>query len=323
MNVIIANKQQDLLANLNIEVIKNVTGVYSADEIVDMFSNFFFGRMILDLTALENYRDFKNLQKISISLAVEKIIVVLPSDDPECNTPQFLSKLISMGVYNFTSNVEGIQYLLQNPNSYRDVAHLHQIDEPLVVEKQVVVPGESTVTTIVQPSVSTIIGIKNLTEGAGSTTLCFLLKKELEKRGIEVVAIEVGKRDFVYLNDKDLITTTEDDLPSLLIKHRSAQVILLDLNQAESEVCTDVLYLLEASYIKLNKLIMRDRKIFEKLRGSKIILSKSVLNNKDVAELEYEAKTRFFFNMPVLDDRKDNTELMGDLLVRLGVIQSN
>lgn len=325
MNVIVANKQQELLANLNIEVIKSVNGIFSADEIVDMFSNFFFGRMILDLTALQDYQDFKNLQKISISLAVEKIIVLLPSDDPSCNTPQFLSKLISMGIYNFTSNADGVQYLLQNPNSYRDVAHLHQIDEPLVVEKQVggIATSENTVTTLIQQTMSTVIGIKNLTDGAGSTTLCYLLKKELVKRGIPVVAIEVGKRDFMYLNDKDLLTVTEDDLNSTLMKYRNMQVILVDLNNTEPDMCTDVLYLLEASYIKLNKLIMRDRKVFEKLKGKKIVLSKNILNNKDIAELEYEAKTRFFYYMPVLNDREDNTELLGELLVRLGVLQVN
>ncbi len=323
MNVIVANKQQAMLANLNIEVIKSVTGVFTADEIVDMFSNFFFGRMILDLTALQDYQDFKNLQKITISLAVEKIIVLLPTDDPACGTPQFLSKLISMGIYNFTSNADGVSYLLQNPNSYRDVAHLHQLDEPIVIEKQVMVPGENTVTTVVQQSVSTVIGFKNLTDGAGSTTLCYLLKKELVKRGIPTVAIEVGKRDFMYLNDKDLVTVVENDLSSTLMKYRNIQVILLDLNTTEPEMCTDVVYLMEASYIKLNKLMMRDRKIFEKLKGKKIILSKNILNNKDIAELEYEAKTRFFCYLPVINDREDNTEMLGDLLVRLGVLQSN
>ncbi len=324
MNVIVANKQQAMLANLNIEVIKTVNGEFSADEIVDMFSNFFFGRMILDLTALKDYHDFKNLQKISISLAVEKIIVVLPPDDPECSTPQFLSKLISMGVYNFTSNIDGINYLLTNPNSYRDVAHLHQIDEPLVVEKPVAgAMGGNTVTTLVQQYSSTVIGLKNLTEGAGSTTLCYLLKKELVKRGIPVVAIEVGKRDFMYLNDKDLITVAENDLASTLMKYRNTQVILIDLNSTEPEMCTDVLYLLEASYIKLNKLMLRDRKVFEKYKGKKIILSKSVFSNSDIAELEYEAKTKFFYTLPALDDRKDQTELLGDLLLRLGIINVN
>lgn len=318
MNVIVSNKQQALLANLNIDIIKTVNGEFTADEIVEQFSNFFFGRMILDLTALKDYKDLKNLQKISIALAVEKIIIVLPLDDPECNTPQFLSKLISMGVYNFTSNIEGINYLLQNPNSYRDVAHLHQIDEPIVIEKQVMVPGENT-TTYVQ-SASTVIGIKNLTDGAGATTLCNLLKKELKTRGMSVVAIEVGKRDFMYLNDKELISTTEDDLSSVVLRNRDKQVILVDLNRTEPTICTDVIYLLEPSFIKLNKLMFRDRKVFERLKGKKIMLSRSMLSNSDMAELEYEAKTKFFYNMPVLDDRQNNTEILEDLLIRLGIV---
>ena len=318
MNVIVSNRQQALLANLNIDIIKTINGEFTADEIVEQFSNFFFGRMILDLTALKDYKDLRNLQKISISLAVEKIIIVLPLDDPECNTPQFLSKLISMGVYNFTSNIEGINYLLQNPNSYRDVAHLHQIDEPIVIEKQVMVPGENT-TTYVQ-SASTVIGIKNLTDGAGATTLCNLLKKELKTRGMSVVAIEVGKRDFMYLNDKELISTTEDDLSSVVLRNRDKQVILVDLNRTEPTICTDVIYLLEPSFIKLNKLMFRDRKVFERLKGKKIMLSKSMLSNSDMAELEYEAKTKFFYNMPVLDDRQNNTEILEDLLIRLGIV---
>ena len=318
MNVIVSNRQQALLANLNIDIIKTINGEFTADEIVEQFSNFFFGRMILDLTALKDYKDLRNLQKISISLAVEKIIIVLPLDDPECNTPQFLSKLISMGVYNFTSNIEGINYLLQNPNSYRDVAHLHQIDEPIVIEKQVMVPGENT-TTYVQ-SASTVIGIKNLTDGAGATTLCNLLKKELKTRGMSVVAIEVGKRDFMYLNDKELISTTEDDLSSVVLRNRDKQVILVDLNRTEPTICTDVIYLLEPSFIKLNKLMFRDRKVFERLKGKKIMLSRSMLSNSDMAELEYEAKTKFFYNMPVLDDRQNNTEILEDLLIRLGIV---
>ena len=127
MNVIISNERQAELANLDIEVIKSLNGVFDADELVQTFSNFFFGRMILDLTALKNYRDIRNLQKLSMSLDVEKIIILLP-DTPECLAPQFLSRLISMGIYNFTTNLDGVNYLLQNPNTYRDVAHLHQID---------------------------------------------------------------------------------------------------------------------------------------------------------------------------------------------------
>ena len=80
MNVIIANETRDMLSQLNIDVIKSVTGVHSADEIVEMFRNFFFARMILDITAIENYNDITNIQKISIGLDSDKIILVLPNN---------------------------------------------------------------------------------------------------------------------------------------------------------------------------------------------------------------------------------------------------
>ena len=37
----------------------------------------FFQRMILDITALKDYRDIKTLQKLSISLDMDKVILLL------------------------------------------------------------------------------------------------------------------------------------------------------------------------------------------------------------------------------------------------------
>ena len=42
MNVIIANKYRDALANLDIEVIKKLEGEFTVEEIVETFRNFFF-----------------------------------------------------------------------------------------------------------------------------------------------------------------------------------------------------------------------------------------------------------------------------------------
>jgi len=44
MNVIISNERQGELANLDIEVIKSINGVYESEELIQMFSNFFFGK---------------------------------------------------------------------------------------------------------------------------------------------------------------------------------------------------------------------------------------------------------------------------------------
>ncbi len=321
MNVIISNERQAELANLDIEIIKSIHGVFEVDELIQMFSNFFFGRMILDLTALKDYKDVRNLQKLSMSLDVEKIIVLLP-DTPECLAPRFLSRLISMGIYNFTTNIDGVNYLLTNPNTYRDVAHLHQIDEqpePQVINNVGVAMGGNS-STILSTGGNYILGIKNVTEHSGATMLTYMLKNVIKDMGRSSLAIEVDKRDFVYFNDKDMISIDNANLANEVLKHRDTNVIIIDLNKEGSEdVCNEVLYLIEPSTIKLNKLMRRDRKAFEKLAGKKVILSQSILSDSDIKEFEYEANIKVFFVMPPLDERSKNTEVLQDLLARLGI----
>ena len=57
MNVIISNKAENILSSLQIDVIKKVQGEFSANEIISMFGNFFYQRMILDITAIKDYKD--------------------------------------------------------------------------------------------------------------------------------------------------------------------------------------------------------------------------------------------------------------------------
>ena len=42
MNVIISNKYKDLLNSLNNNIIKNINGEFTVDEIISSFSSFFF-----------------------------------------------------------------------------------------------------------------------------------------------------------------------------------------------------------------------------------------------------------------------------------------
>lgn len=309
MNVIISNKLQPMLAQLDIDVIKSLNGEFAVDELVDNFKNFFFGRMILDITAIKDYQDITNIQKLSLNLDVEKIILVLPNDQ-ETSATSYLTKVISMGIYNFTTNLEGIRYLMDHPNSYRDVAHIQQLNEL-----------SDTVVAKVQ-SGTHIIGIKNVTDHAGSTTLIYMLKKELEQSyGMNVVAMEIGRRDFSYFRDKNMISTTKDQLANEILKAKQVDVILIDLNDSDDSEgsCNDILYLIEPTSIKLNKLMARDRKIFEKLRGKKIVLNKSLLSNGDIMDFEYESKSKVFYNIPPLNDR-EKTNAFKDLLVKLSVV---
>ncbi len=125
MNVIIANKYKDELSSLDIDVIKRLDGEFSIDTIIDTFANFYFNRMILDITAIKDSLNIAVIQKLSASLDASKIILFL-SDDPRINNA-YLSKIISLGIYNFTKDITGVTYLMENPNSYRDVAQYHDL----------------------------------------------------------------------------------------------------------------------------------------------------------------------------------------------------
>ena len=308
MNVIIANEAKDMLSQLDIDVIKSVDGIHSADEIVDMFKNFFFARMILDVTAIEDYQNITNIQKISIGLDADKIILVLPNNEV-CTSSSYLSKLISMGIYNFTTNLEGIKYCLEHPNTYKDVAHIQQLNDLSTTINEKVVSG------------SRIIGIKNVTDHAGSTTLIYMLKKELEQTyNLRVVAIEINRHDFAYFHDKNMISITDEELMSEIVKHNDASIILIDLNDSDNDgVCSDTLYLIEPSSIKLNKLMRRNRRIFEELKGKKIVLNQSLLSNGDVMDFEYEGRTKVFYNIPPLNDRERNS-VLHDFLAKMGLV---
>ena len=234
MNVLITNKQESLLSGLNVEIIKTLRGEYGVEEIIGNFSNFFFGRMILDLTAIKDYDNITNIQKLSIGLPVEKIIIVLPPNG-NYSSNQYLSKLISMGFYNFTTNLEGVEYLINNPNTYKDVAHLHQLEQvnPMMVSNQVNMQTNSTlqqqtINEMITPNIPQVrvIGMKNCTDSAGATTLIVTMKKELERfHGKRVKAIEVGKRDFVYFNDRTLVSINKSEYLTELAKSSDYDLI--------------------------------------------------------------------------------------------------
>lgn len=305
MNVIISNQANDLLSSMNIDVIKKINGVFSSDEIVSNFSNFYYEKLILDITALKDYTDIKNLQKLSINLDASKMIILLDGSS-YTSSSDFISKLISVGIYNFTKNVDGILYLMSHPNSYKDVANLQKIDEQ---------PDEYIKT---QMGGTKIIGVKNLTDHAGSTTLIYKLKNQLEKN-YKVIAIEIDKKDFVYFNDRNMFSFTNDQFNNELLKVNSnVEVILVDLNNSNQEkCCNDVIYLLEPSIIMLNKLISRNRNILNNISGKKVILNKSMLSPKDINEFEMEANIKTFYSLPPINDRMPSVAI-DNFLVRLG-----
>jgi hypothetical protein len=260
MNVIISNKYRSLLETLDIDVIKRVDGVFDVDQLGKDFQNFFFQRMILDITAINNYKDIRTLQKLSIYFPVDKIILFL-DDSQECSDKMYLSRLISIGIYNFTQTIDGLMYLYNNPNTYRDVAQMHILEA--VPDGK---PAESNdndgnnasrTFTAPAPSNQRVIGFDNLTQGAGSTTLIYALVKLLSKN-YSVVGIEMNRSDFMYFKDKTLVSATSNDYRNVLSKHADKNIVLVDINDNEQvkSLCTDIFYLIEPSIIKLNKMML-------------------------------------------------------------------
>ena len=322
MNVIVSNKNQLLLEILGIDIIKEMNGEFEVDEIIATFQNFFYQRMILDITAIKNYTDISNLQKLSISLDMNKIILLLDGTEATSN-PLFLSNLVSMGIYNFTKNVEGIQYLYNTPNTYRDVAQFHRLDATfsnanMANQQTFVAP---VVEVAPQPEFygTRVIGVKNITKQSGASSLVYMMKNELSKN-YSVVAIEVDKTDFTYFNDKSLISTITSEVGSVINKHKDKNVIIVDINNSivAEGFCQDVLYLIEPSIIKLQKLMTLNATALQGLKDKKVVLNQSLLSPGEIANFEYEARVKIFYRLAPLNERSKKLPELNKLLVKLG-----
>ena len=329
MNVIIANKNRAILDQLNIDVIKKIEGEFDADSIVENFKNFFYQRMILDITAIKGYKDIRNLQKLSVSLDPDKIILLL-DDSVETSDPSYLSKLISIGIYNFTKNLDGIMYLYNTPNKYRDVAYIHQIEpvvQPQVQQQRNMFVAPVSVQTASQSNTGMgrrIIGIKNVTKQSGSTTLTYMMYNRLSKF-YDTVAVEVGKSDFKFFNNQNLRTIDSNGVSDFIIKNGNKEIILVDTNDDGHalELCTDVIYLLEPSVIKLNKMMMIHPDMLGKLKNEKVVLNQSLLTHRDVLDFERESGLKIYYNMPPLDERSSNSKDLDAFLMSLGFNRIN
>lgn len=329
MNVIVSNKYSAMLSNLQnrIDLIKTINGEFEVDSLIAQFSNFFFNKMILDITAIKNYQDITQIQRLSFGMDMQKIILLL-DDSPVVNSPQYLSELVSMGIYNFTRNIDAIAYLVDNPNSYKDVAPYHLLgnNQPSVnfggnSNNNVNNDSSFINQSIGMPSLGAtrVIGVKNLTDNAGATSLIYMLKKQLQDY-YSVLGIELDKNDFMYFNDPDLKSISSKELESVINNPiNSYNVILVDVNDSDQEgSCSEIIYLIEPSTIKLNKMIRKDRNILDKIQGKKVILNKSLLDSNDVKEFENEARCSVFQNIPPLDDKKDRHRVLDEFLNKLG-----
>lgn len=322
MNVMIYNKYKELLMGLNIEVMKSLEGVYNVDEIIDTFTNFYYDKMILDITAIRDYQNTDNLQKLAMNINMENVILLL-DDSPETDTKTYLSKLISLGIYNFTKNADGINYLLVHPHTYRDVVNIHNLSDLEAMQSTTntyaPVPDQVTGPSTGGGNRLRVIGVRNLTAHAGATTFIYMMRKML-KDIRNVAAIEVNKVDFLYFNDDTMISTTTNELLKEMMKRASYDIVFLDLNDYDDdEICTEVYYLLEPSTIMMNKMLRKNRRVLEQMKDKKIILNKCVLSNEDVATFEYETKLKVLAAIPPVDERQTRIDPIVKFISKMGL----
>lgn len=325
MNVIVYNERKEL-NNLNIDIIKNVNGVYTVEELNDMFTNFFFNKMILDITSIKDYNNYNNLKKLFENIDTKKVILYL---NDICNNKEFISDLITLGIYNFTVNFNDIIELFNNPREFKDVSYLqiskssYDINSQIDKENGLNNEKEFTFEDFTLPTEydgnKKIIGVVNLTSHAGSTTLVVQMVKQLNIN-YKAIGIEMNKQDFIFFNIPNLYScTNKEEVLRKIKEHKDIDAVIVDLNDFDfKEFCTDVIYLIEPGTIKLTKLIRKNSRIFEELNGEKIILNRTNMDENQVREFEVESKVKIF---NVVSNFRDNIERVlsvDKLLYKLG-----
>ena len=326
MNVIVANERKNELESLNIDIIKTVDGIYSVDELVGMFTNFFFNKMILDITSIKDYNDYSNLKKLFTNIDANKVILYLNENS---NSKEFISDLVTLGLYNFTTNFNDIINLYENPKSYNDVSDLQiskstydvnqEIDHELGIDSN----NEFTFEDFTLPGEydgnKKIIGIVNLTSHAGATTLVVQMVKQLNIN-YKSIGIEMNKQDFLFFNTPNIYSCMScEDVLKKIKEHNDVDAVIVDLNEYnKSEFCTDVLYLIEPGTIKINKLISKNSNVFKELSGEKIVLNRTNMDDKNISEFEVETNTKIFGVVSNFRDNIDRTISVDRLLSKLG-----
>lgn len=424
MNVIVSNRQKEIIDNANIDAIKDLNGLFNVDDLINKFKNYFFSKMILDATSVVNFASREVLTTLVNEIGAEKLIILLPSN-PEPPV-EFKKLLIELKIYNFTNNIDDVVKFIENPNTYEDVIKTidNSFDNNMYVDNSIKegmndvseeneVPdnnssdeendfqhtslgdmlsnfnlknsyndgnvssnsmtqsevdysmnesekeeesplsnnydmnlsndyednnnmedqqqfGGSKNTFLISDSIDdvsyvdntpkkTIIGIKNVTLHAGSTSLIYMMHKmatiTLKKN---VLSIEIDKKDFKLYRDSKMISVEGKDIENI-IENSNDDIIFVDLNNYEdTSFCTDVIYLVEPTTIKLNKLMIENKEIFKELRNKKVVINQSLLSNNDLRTLSSEAGMDFFYSLGPLNDRIMN-DAIAEFLNYLGI----
>ena len=66
---------------------------------------------------------------------------------------------------------------------------------------------------------------------------------------------------------------------------------------------------------------MINPKVLNDIKGQKVVLNKNLLSKSEIADFEVETKIKVYYSVPPLNDKKDNSDVLLPLLVKLGYIK--
>lgn len=312
MNIIVTNKYRDLIYSTNIEILKELNGEYKVSQIANSFNSIFYKKIIIDATAIQDFPKESVLKELSKSFDMDKLILFLPPDNPP--PKKFLSFLVSLNIYNFTDNARGLSELVQKSNTIDNVKEYSKTEN---VEQNIV--HDEKEDDLYSNNGRIVLGITNIEKNTYSAKFIYMLKTELESLGKRVLVLEVDKKNFAFYRAEDMISISNNQLNNRLNDSFGYDIVLIDSDNTLENVCNDVIYLLDPSLWEVNKLVFSDRMIFQKLKGKKIIFVNSLLSDQDVDQFAKEANISVYYNIPPLNDRKNNKEL-DKLFTKLGII---
>ncbi len=318
MNVVTANENKEIIDRLDIDILKRIDGEYELRELLSKFVNLYFNKMIVDITSIKDYKNLSVIENLAKAVDPSRVILLL-SDDPEVNSSFYISNLIKCGFYNFTRNYEGIKFLYDTPNTYDKVKYLLLSDEEASRKQEEFKQAHEVIYQ--NTGERKVIGLVNLTNHAGATSLTNMMVRQLNQAGIMAVGLEMFKQDLMFYHDPNLSACfNRQDLESKLKLYEDVSAVIIDLNEfgEADRFCDEILYLIEPSYVMLTKLLKKNRNAFAEMKNKKVVLNKSFVNDQEIPDFEYESKIKVFDNIPPVNDRDKNIDNINELLEKLG-----
>ena len=120
MYIAIKNLNGIIIDSANLDTIKTLDGEFTREMIESQLTNFIYSKAIIDITAIKNYFDIKEVLNFLSFFPASKVIILL-NDSELVSSNNYLKYLVENGYYNFTRNAAGINYLLNHPNTLDNV----------------------------------------------------------------------------------------------------------------------------------------------------------------------------------------------------------